>query len=126
MADDGSITENRLRKRRLEREIEETEDFFRNCEQQDGLRRQADAQLRAEQDAALRRARWTDGWLALAFQSKPAEAPNEIELEIHRAVLEVLERLQPTPPEDWSGVWSRLPCRRPSRPGTGNWRLPRP
>ena len=42
----------------LERELEETEDFFRDREQQNGLRRQADAQLPAEQDAALGRARW--------------------------------------------------------------------
>jgi hypothetical protein len=68
-AEEVKIVESRLRKRRLEREAEEVEDWFRDRE-----RRQADEeaaeQQRAEAARAVQRRReWMQGWTRHALDS---------------------------------------------------------
>jgi len=94
-AEEVKVAESRLQKRRIEKEAEEVEDWFRDRE-----RRQADLaaaeRQRAEQaEAEHLRRRWLDSWIRYALRSRPHDAPQETELEIHEAVVAVLALVQP-------------------------------
>ena len=98
-AEEVAITENRLRKRRLERELEEEEDFFR------ARNERAAAQQAADQDAARQtqlrqhRQEWENEWLTHALKCVPNGVPRELELDVHAQVSSVLTALQPNQPE---------------------------
>lgn len=97
-AEDVAITENRLRKRRLERELEVEEDFFRERAARDRAQAEAERErARKEHDLRKRRA-WENDWITHALNRVPRDAPRELELEVHAQASEVLARLQPDHP----------------------------
>lgn len=97
-AEEVKIVESRLRKRRLEREAEEVEDWFRDRERQQ-TREQAAERQRAEAAAAVQRRReWAQVWMQHALGSLPYGAPRELELEVHAAVANALEHLDASQP----------------------------
>jgi excisionase family DNA binding protein len=97
-AEEVKIVESRLRKRRLEREAEEAEDWFRDRQRQQTAEEQ-EARRSAEADAAAeRRRQWAHLWLQHALDSLPFGAPRELELEVHAAVEDTLKHLDMAQP----------------------------
>jgi len=92
------IVENRLRRRRVEKESEELEDWFRNRGRQQAEHAAAEQQQADAAQAEQRRRKWFDSWIQYALQSRPYDAPKETELEIHREVQAVLATLDPDQP----------------------------
>jgi excisionase family DNA binding protein len=97
-AEDVKIAENRLQKRRLERESEEVEDWFRErkhreAEQSAAARRQAEAT-----QAEHRRQAWVNQRLQYALDSLPHDAPREVELDVHATVQQALAEIAPRQP----------------------------
>ena len=98
-ADEVAITRSRLEKRKIERDLEENEDWFRAR-----TRRQAEAEAAERQKAEVRQAgqqrqKWMQEWLRYALNSVPYGARREVEGEVHAEVQEALSRLQPSQPE---------------------------
>jgi hypothetical protein len=88
------IAGSHLEKRRLERETEEVEDWFREQRRLE-FEREAAARQRAEAaQAEQRRREWMNGWIQHGLNSMPRDAPRETELEVHAAIEEVLAKLQ--------------------------------
>ncbi|MEO5925712.1 MAG: hypothetical protein ABIR70_17980, partial [Bryobacteraceae bacterium] len=91
--------------RRLEREAEEVEDWFRGRERQRvaevEVSRQKSAAAQAEQ---LRRV-WLEKWIQLALEAVPSEAPRETRLDVHAQVQATLRSMDSTQAE---GVTRRL------------------
>jgi excisionase family DNA binding protein len=97
-AEEVKIVEHGLKKRRIEKDAEEVEDWFRERQ-----RRQAalEAEEREKAEAAVaehRRQRWLGDWIRYALRSRPRDAPREIELEIYQAVQAALAGLHPDQP----------------------------
>jgi len=97
-ADQVAITRSLLEKRKIERELEENEDWFRD--RQD---RQAAAEAAARQRAELKQAEQRrllceQQWTQYALNSVPYEARREVEMEVHALVQEALSGLQPSQP----------------------------
>jgi excisionase family DNA binding protein len=93
-AEEVKITENRLRKRRLEREVEETEDWFRERERQQAAE---EAEERQQAEAACveqNRREWLHGWTRYALDSLPAAVPREVQLEVHAGVQATLANIE--------------------------------
>lgn len=94
-AEDVEIAESRVHKRRLEREAEEVEDWFRDRqrrqaeETETARRQQAAAQIEKQRQA------WANQWIEYALNSLPFEAPREIELDVHVSVQQALSGVQP-------------------------------
>jgi hypothetical protein len=104
-ADQVAITRSMLEKRKIDRELEETEDWFRERQ-----RRQADAEAAERQrtearQAEQRRLIWIQQWTQYALNSLPYDARREVEMEVHSMVQEALSGLQPSQPE---GITRRL------------------
>ena len=99
-AEQVSITENRVRKRRLEREFEEVEDFFRDRERNQRAELAAERRRATEIVAEQTRRTWRDRWLEYALDSAPWDAPKRVELSIHAAVEDTLAQLDPDQPDD--------------------------
>jgi excisionase family DNA binding protein len=98
-ADQVAITRSAFERRKIEREIEETEDWFR-----DRQRREADAEAAERQRAEAkqgeqRRLLWLQQWTQYALDSMPYDAQREVEMEVHTTVREALSGLQPSQPE---------------------------
>jgi hypothetical protein len=97
--EDVVIAENRLKKLKIEREAEETQDWFRDHttsatetktrEQQTGLEKRARAEAERAQIA------WQDTWLEFALRSIPRDAPAGACLEVRKTVTETLAQLGP-------------------------------
>ncbi len=96
-----AITESLLKKRKLERELEETEDWFRERE-----REEAEQQAAEEDQDRLRLAREQDQrerteWLRTseqyALDNAPRDLPAELRLQLHQAVRARLAGLDPIP-----------------------------
>ena len=103
-AEDVAITENLLKKRELERKLEETEDWFREREQEVADQQatvEEEERLRlAEEEAQRERVEWLQSWEQYALHSLPYDLPPEMRLEVHQAVRGRLERLDPIPLPD--------------------------
>jgi excisionase family DNA binding protein len=97
-AEEVKIVESRLKKRRVEKESEELEDWFRGRASQQAEREAAELQKAEAAQAAQRRRGWFDSWMQYALRSRPHDAPREIELEIHEAAQAALARLDPDQP----------------------------
>jgi hypothetical protein len=108
------ITENLVKRRKLERELEETEDWFREREaeeeeqlaaqQQAELERaEAERQRKVREKAEREREEWLESWVRYAFRSLPLDAPPELRLEVHQAISARLLQLQPIPSRDVTG-----------------------
>lgn len=97
-AEEVKIVESRLKKRRVERESEELEDWFRDRDRQQAEREATARQKTEAARAEQRRREWFDSWIQYALRSRPHDAPREIELEIHQAVQAALASLHPDQP----------------------------
>jgi hypothetical protein len=93
-----TITERQLAKRKLERALEEEEDWFRaradqqaqrEAEQSEAERRRKDAA-----DAARRREERDNGWLRYAMRRVPYDARDRVEQEIHEQVQAALDEVR--------------------------------
>jgi hypothetical protein len=94
-ADQVAITRSKLEKRKLDREIEENEDFFRARERQQAAVEEAERRKAEAQQAEQQRLRWVQRWTEYAISSLPYDARREVEVEVYAAVQEALSALQP-------------------------------
>jgi hypothetical protein len=93
------ITETNLKKRRLEREREEVEDFFRARDKKAAAERAEQARIQQQASADARKRAWCDEWQAYALRALPADAPSACRIEVHRSVAGVLVQLDHYKPE---------------------------
>jgi hypothetical protein len=98
-AEEVTITENLLKKRKLERDFEEVEDFFRERAQKQRAELTAERTRAAQLQAQQRRRDRQDEWVTYGLKSVPWEAPKEIELHVHEAIEDALSKLDPAQPE---------------------------
>src|SRR5229473_29490 len=98
-ADQVAITRSMLEKRKIDREIEETEDWFRDRQRQQAAAETAERQRIEVKQAEQRRLLWLHEWTQYALNSLPYGAQQEVEMEVHTMVQEALSVLQPGEPE---------------------------
>jgi excisionase family DNA binding protein len=98
-AEEVKIVENRLKRRRLEREEEEVEDWFRERQQRHAAQQTAERQRAQAAQAAQQRQQWMDGWVQHALNSLPYGVPREVEVDVHENVQQALTNLQVSQPE---------------------------
>jgi hypothetical protein len=115
-----AITRSMLEKRRIEREIEENEDWFRERQRQQeaaaAVERQRDEALLAEQ----RRRQWIQEWMRYALNSVPFNARREVEIEVHGEVEAALSKLQACEPDAIARPLVDAAVRRALRPWKRN------
>jgi len=95
-ADQVAITRSMLEKRKIDREIEETEDWFRDRQRQQAAAEAAERQRIEVKQAEQRRLLWMQQWTQYALNSLPYGAQREVEIEVHTMVREALSVLQPS------------------------------
>lgn len=98
-ADQVAITKCTLERRRFEREIEETEDWFRARERQEAAAKATDWEKEQAKQAEQERLEWIQQWITFALNSLPYEARQEVEIEVHSMVQETLSGVQASQPE---------------------------
>lgn len=95
-----AITEHRLEKRKVEREAEELEDWFRERREREAERRsaheEAERKKRAEAYAVRRRLEWEADWQRYALRSLPRDVPPEATLELPGVVKDALAKTDPS------------------------------
>lgn len=94
-----AITRSTLEKRKIEREIEENEDFFRERQQRKAAAETAERQKAEAKQAEQRRLKWIQEWTQYAMNSLPYHARQNAEMEVHAAVQGVLSALDPSQPQ---------------------------
>jgi hypothetical protein len=98
-AEDVVIAENRLKKLKIEREAEETQDWFRHrtTSEAETKARERQTELEKRERAEAERAliAWQDTWLEFALASIPRDAPAGARLEVRKSVTETLAQLGP-------------------------------
>jgi excisionase family DNA binding protein len=97
--DQVAITKCALERRRVERDIEETEDWFRDRERQEAIARAADREKEQAKQAEQQRLEWIQQWIDYALNSLPYEARQEFEIEVHSMVQKTLSGVQANQPE---------------------------
>jgi excisionase family DNA binding protein len=95
-ADQVAITRSTLETRKIEREIEENEDWFRDRQRRQATEEALGRQQTEAKEAEQRRARWVQQWTQYGFNSMPYDARREAEMEVHVTVQEVLAVLDPS------------------------------
>ena len=98
-ADQVAITKSMLEKRRIDREIEENEDWFRDRQRRQATAEAVERQRTEDKLAEQRRLRWVHQWTQYALDSLPYDARRAVEMEVHTKVVEAFSVLQPTQPE---------------------------
>ena len=98
-ADEVALTRSTLEKRKIDREIEENEDWFRERQRREAAAEAAERQRIGAQEAEQRRLQWEQKWTQYALNSVPYNARREVEMEVHTMVSEALSVLQPGQPE---------------------------
>jgi hypothetical protein len=98
-ADQVAITRSKLEKRKLDRDLEETEDWFRERQHRRASAEAAEQQRTAARQAEQRRLQWIEEWVRYALNALPYDACQEVEIEVHAAVQEALAAVQPGQPE---------------------------
>src|ERR1035437_101578 len=94
-----AITRSLLEKRKIDRDLEETEDWFRDRQGRQAAAEAAERQRTEAQQAEQRRLLWMQQWTQYALNSLPYDARREVEMEVHTTVQEALSVLQPGQPE---------------------------
>ena len=97
-ADQVAITRSMLEKRKIDRELEETEDWFRERQGQQAAAEAAERQRAEAKQAEQRRLLWMQQWTQYALNSLPYGARQQVEMEVHSMVQEALSGLQPSQP----------------------------
>ena len=98
-ADQVDITRSMLEKRKIERELEENEDWFRERQGRQAAAEAAERQRTELKQAEQRRLLWAQQWTQYAINSLPYDARREVEMEVHTTVQEALSVLQPSQPQ---------------------------
>jgi excisionase family DNA binding protein len=98
-ANDVVITRSKLEKRKIERELEENEDWFRDRQQRHEAEEASAIQEIESKNAERRHREWVEQWMQYALNSLPYEARREVEMEVHHGVQEALSELPPNQPE---------------------------
>jgi excisionase family DNA binding protein len=98
-ADRVAITRSALEKRRIDRDLEETEDWFRDRRRQQEVAEAAERQLAEARSAEQRRQEWMQNWTKYALKSVPSSARGEVEIEVHAAVHAALSKFQTCQPD---------------------------
>jgi excisionase family DNA binding protein len=98
-ADQVAITRSMLEKRKIDRELEENEDWFRDRQRREVSAEAAERQRAEVKQAEQRRLLWVQQWTQYALNSLPYGARREVEMEVHTTVQEALSVLQPSQPE---------------------------
>ena len=98
-SDQVAITRSMLEKRKIDREIEETEDWCRERQRRQADAEEAERRSTEAQQAEQRRLLWMQEWTQYALDSLPYDARQEVEMEVHTTVQEALSVLQPSQPE---------------------------
>jgi hypothetical protein len=97
-AEEVAIKESRLRERRLDRELEETEEFFRERQDMEAQRQaeewEIEQERRANAEAQRLREERDNRLLQYAMNSVPSEARGEVEQEIHEHVQAALDKVR--------------------------------
>lgn len=93
-ADDVRVAASRLQRRRLERESEEVEDWFRDRDRREAAERTAEQQKNEAAQRELKRRLWLQQWTKYALDLVPREAPREVELDVHTCVQSALASLR--------------------------------
>ncbi|MGD0773905.1 MAG: hypothetical protein ABSC05_13890 [Candidatus Solibacter sp.] len=97
-ADLVAITRSMLEKRKIDRELEENEDWFRDRQGRQAAAEAAERQRAEVKQAEQRRLLWMQQWTQYALNSLPYGARKEVEMEVHTMVQEALSELQPSQP----------------------------
>jgi hypothetical protein len=87
-----------LEKRKIDRELEENEDWFRDRQGRQAAAEAAERQRTEVKQAEQRRLLWVQQWTQYALNSLPYDARREVEMEVHTMVQEALSGLQPSQP----------------------------
>ena len=98
-AEEVRIVESRLKKRRIEKDAEEVEDWFRDRNRRQAALEAAERQKAEATQAEQRRRKWLDSWIQYGLNSRPYDAPRETTLEIHQAVQTALATIHPDQPQ---------------------------
>jgi hypothetical protein len=98
-ADLVAITRSLLEKRKIDRELEENEDWFRDRQRRQAATEAAERQRTEVKQAEQRRLLWVQQWTQYALNSLPYDARREVEMEVHALAQEALSVLQPNQPE---------------------------
>jgi hypothetical protein len=93
-ADRVAITRSTLEQRKVEREIEENEDWFRDRQRREAERKTADRRKAEAEEAEQQHQQWLQLWTQYALNSLPWGARQEVEVEVYTAVQEALSLLQ--------------------------------
>jgi hypothetical protein len=117
-ADLVEITRSALEKRRIDRELEETEDWFRERQREKAAEEAIERQQREAQLAEEWRQQWEQQWIQYALDSLPYGARREVEIEVHAAVDAVLSGLQPSQPASITQRLVEAAVQRALRPWT--------
>jgi excisionase family DNA binding protein len=97
-ADQVAITRSMLEKRKIDRELEENEDWFRDRQGRQAAAEAAERRRTEVKQAEQRRLLWVQQWTQYALNSLPYGARREVEMEVHTLVQETLSVLQPSQP----------------------------
>ena len=92
--DHVAIARSTLEKRRVDREIEETEDWFREHRRQEAAAAALERQRVEATMAEQRRRLWIQEWTKYALDSVPYAARTEVSIEVHAAMTKALSVLQ--------------------------------
>jgi hypothetical protein len=98
-ADQVAITRSALEKRKIDREIEENEDWFRDRDRRQAATEAVERQKTEAKQAEQRRLRWAQEWTQYALNSVPYDARREVEMDVHLKVREALSVLEPSQAE---------------------------
>jgi excisionase family DNA binding protein len=98
-AEEVKIVESRLKKRRVEKDAEEVEDWFRDRNRRQAALEAAERQKAEAAQAEQRRRKWLDSWIQYGLNSRPYDAPQETGLEIHQAIQTALASIHPDQPQ---------------------------
>jgi len=93
-ADQVAIAKSNLEKRKIERDMEENEDWFRDRERRQAEVKAAERQKAETKQAEQRYQEWLQEWTQYAINSIPLAARKEVEVEVYRAVQQALSLLQ--------------------------------
>jgi len=94
-ADRVAITRSTLEQRKIEREIEENEDWFRDRDRRQAEAKAGECQKAQAKQAEQRYQEWVQEWTQYALNSLPLGARQEFEVEVYSAAQQALSLLQP-------------------------------
>jgi hypothetical protein len=104
-ADRVTIMKSTLEQRKVERQIVEQDDWFRDREHLEAEAKAAEHQKAEAKQAEQRRQEWVQEWTQYALNSLPWGARQEVEVEVYTAAQQALSLLQSGQPR---GVTQRL------------------